>query len=439
MKKQISLLTVMLFAISMLIVSCNQDVHTHTFEEQWTSDTTHHWKVATCGCEDAEVEKLEHNFGKWTTIKEATEDSEGIKEKSCSVCKYKATEVITKLAHTHKFSTILTSNESKHWYACSCGVKQDESEHSFGEYVSNNDATTEADGTKARTCSECGFKNVVVDEGSKLELAPEGFVVIPSGTFKMGSSAGYDYNKPVHSVIITKDFYMSKYEVTQAEYEKYCSYGENSPSSTYGDGENYPAYYVRWYDALVYCNNRSIAEGLTPCYSISGSINPSDWGTVPTTSNNTWDAVVCDWNANGYRLPTEAEWEYAARAGDNTVSSLTYSGTNDVDKLGDYAWYYRNSSDKTYVVGTKLPNAFGLYDMNGNVWEWCWNWYTSSYNITTEGGSDPTGAISGYERALRGGSYYFLSEYCTVSYRDGEKPYSHLSDIGFRVVRSCSK
>ena len=107
-------------------------------------------------------------------------------------------------------------------------------------------------------------------------VVPEGFVLIPAGTFQMGSNEGYSNNKPVHEVTITKPFYMGKYEVTQAEYEKYCSYGSDSPSSSYGDGDNYPAYYVSWYDALVYCNKRSIAEGLTPCYSIKGSTDPKD-------------------------------------------------------------------------------------------------------------------------------------------------------------------
>ena len=226
----------------------------------------------------------------------------------------------------------------------------------------------------------------------------ERFVLIPAGSFKMGCN-NWDATKPVHEVTITKPFYMGKYEVTQAEYEKYCSYtGTDSPSSSYGDGDNYPAYYVSWYDALIYCNKRSMAEGLTPCYSIDDSPNPEDWGDVPTSSNSTWDAVECDWTVNGYRLPTEAEWEYAARAGDNTVDSFTYSGTNNVDELGDYAW---TSNDTTHEVGTKLPNAFGLYDMTGNVWEWCWNWFTDSYDTTTEGGSDPTGASDGGDRVTR--------------------------------------
>ena len=271
----------------------------------------------------------------------------------------------------------------------------------------------------------------------------ERFVLIPAGTFQMGNTEGYNDNKPVHEVTITKPFYMGKYEITQAEYEKYCSYtGSNSPSSSYGDGDNYPAYYVSWYDALVYCNKRSIAEGLTPCYSINDSTNPEEWGELPTAYDDplrdTWDAVECDWNANGYRLPTEAEWEYAARARDNTVDSLTYSGTSNVDELGDYAWYKDNSNSTTHEVGTKKANAFGLYDMSGNVYEWCWNWFTSEYDENTEGGNNPTGSSAGSYRVYRGGSWYGDSDSCAVSCRYYYGP-SICNLLGFRVVRASSK
>ena len=491
----------------------DSDRHEHSFSKDWTSNATEHWHAATCGHAEEVSDKTAHTFGEWKTTVEATEEAEGSKERSCSVCGYKATEAIEKLAHTHKFATAWASDTSGHWHAAICEHTDEKSgfaEHTFGEYVSNNDATTEADGTKTRECSVCGYKETVVDEGSKIHvhtfaeewtsdetyhwhsatcghdvtdskaahtfgeyvsnndatteadgtktrecsvcgykdtvtdegskiIVPEGFVLIPAGTFQMGSNVGYSDNKPVHEVTITKPFYTGKYEVTQAEYEKYCSYGGSSPSSDKGDGDNYPAYYVSWYDALVYCNKRSMAEGLTPCNSISGSTDPSKWGTVPTSSSNTWNAVVCNWNANGYRLPTEAEWEYAARAEDNTVASLTYSGTSDVNKLGEYAWYSSNSNSKTHEVGTKKANGFGLYDMSGNVWEWCWNWFTNSYDAETEGGSDPTGSSAGSLRVYRGGSWCSNSDRCAVSCRSNYYPNYRISHLGFRVVRASSK
>lgn len=439
MKKQIGLFTAILFAVSTLMVSCSQEVHEHTFAEEWCSDETYHWHAATCEHTTEVSGKAAHSFGEWTVTKKATEEAEGSRERSCTVCGYTATEEIEKLVHTHKFATEWTSDETNHWHASTCGheVTEGKTAHTFGDYVSNNDATTEADGTKTRKCSVCGCEDTVTDEGSMIGV-PEVFVLIPAGTFQMGSNEGYSNNKPVHEVTITKPFYMGKYEVTQAEYEKYCSYGSSSPSSSYGDGDNYPAYYVSWYDALVYCNKRSMAEELTPCYSINGSTDPADWGDVPTSSNSTWNAVVCNWNANGYRLPTEAEWEYAARAEDNTVDSLTYSGTSDVNKLGEYAWYSSNSNSTTHEAGTKLPNEFGLYDMSGNVWEWCWNWYTNSYDAEAEGGSDPTGSSAGSDRVRRGGSWYFDSGDCAVSFRDYGSPSYRGRYLGFRVVRASS-
>jgi formylglycine-generating enzyme required for sulfatase activity len=159
---------------------------------------------------------------------------------------------------------------------------------------------------------------------------------------------------------------------------------------------------------------------------------------VPTSSDSKWNAVICNWNANGYRLPTEAEWEYAARAGDNTVDSLTYSGTSDKNKVDDYAWYMDNSNSTTHEVGKKEANAFGLYDMSGNVWEWCWNWWTSSYDEETEGESDPTGSSAGSYRVFRGGSWYNFFDSCAVSCRYYYGPDYRYFNVGFRVVRASS-
>ena len=421
--------------------------HTHKYSEDWTSDETYHWHLATCEHPTEVSDKAKHTFGDWKVTKDPTEEEVGSKERICSVCNYKETAEIEKLAHTHKFSNDWTYDGAYHWKAATCEHTTEVSgkaEHTFSDWQVIKEASCTEKGEKKGTCTTCGYEKTEITDKAEhtytdgiCECGMREMVLIPAGTFQMGSEKGYDDNKPVHQVTITKDFYMGKYEVTQAEYEKYCSYGSSSPSSSKGEGDNYPAYYVSWYDALVYCNKRSIAEGLTPCYSISGNTDPNKWGTVPTSSISKWNAVVCDWNANGYRLPTEAEWEYAARAGDDTVSSLTYAGTNSSSKLGEYAWYTSNSSSKTHEVGTKKANAFGLYDMSGNVWEWCWNWFTNNYNTGTEGGSDPTGASSGDYRVGRGGGWINFSDYCAVSCRDGYYPYGRRNHVGFRVVCSA--
>ena len=459
-----------------------EPAHSHEFSDSWSKDGTYHWHASTCEHTTEVSDKAKHTFGNWTTTKEATEEAEGSKERTCTVCGYKTTEVIPKLEHKHTYSEDWTKDETYHWHAATCEHTTEvrgKANHSFGDWTVTKEATEEAEGSRERSCTVCGYTATEAIEklahthkfssdwtydgthhwkvatcGHTTEVSDKSehtytngicvcgmreMVLIPAGIFQMGSKAGGDNEKPVHQVTITKSFYMGKYEVTQAEYEKYCSYtGSNSSSSDYGDGDNYPAYFVSWYDALVYCNKRSMAEGLSPCYSISGNTDPSKWGTVPTIYNDsTWNAVVCDWNANGYRLPTEAEWKYAARAGDNTVSSLTYAGTNSSSNLGKYAWYESNSNDATHEVGTKLPNAYGLYDMSGNVWEWCWNWYTNSYDAETEGGSDPTGTSAGSRRVYRGGCWYNFSDDCAVSYRDYGSPNLRDYGLGFRVVRSA--
>jgi len=261
-------------------------------------------------------------------------------------------------------------------------------------------------------------------------------VSIHGGTFTMGSSDSLDYlASPPHHVTISKGFYMGKYEVTQEQYQAVTGlnpsyfHGGNGREPTSGEIQGRrPVESLSWYDAIVFCNRLSIKEGLTPAYRISNSINPNDWGTVPTSSNATWDAAEIVSGSTGYRLPTEAQWEYACRAGTTTAYN---TGNTISDSTG---WYLNNSNSKTHEVGLKPPNAWGLYDMHGNVDELCWDWLG---NYSDGAQTDPTGAASGVFRVVRGGSWYVDGQNLRSAYRLGIRFGSNYraEGVGFRLIR----
>ena len=226
---------------------------------------------------------------------------------------------------------------------------------------------------------------------------------------------------PLHNVTLSS-FYMAETEVTQGEYQQVMG---SNPAHDYGVGDNYPVYYVNWYDAVKYCNKKTINEGLTPCYSVNGDTNPDNWGNSFTPH--------CNWNANGYRLPTEAEWEYAVRGGIHESDNYRYSGCNTESELPNYAWYSANSGGTSHEVGTKLPNQLGLYDMSGNEWEWSWDWY-GSYNSSSQ--TNPHGPNSGSRRVLRSGSWYLNAMFCRVANRSSSNPSNSYYNIGFRIIRA---
>ena len=263
-----------------------------------------------------------------------------------------------------------------------------------------------------------------------------GFIFVQGGSFTMGDTRGKGCEDELPTHIDTlNSFYIGKFEVTQKEFSKYMA-PDIKPDTTwtikYGLGANYPAYNVSWYAILKYCNLRSVKEELAPCYRIGGSTNPNDWGSIPTFKDSIWDAVICDWNANGYRLPTEAEWEYAARGATNEPDYL-YSGS---DKIEYVAWYLDNSEDTSHPVGEKKDNSIGIYDMSGNIWEWCWDRYSDSYYRSSPR-NNPVGPSSGLSRVFRGGGWNYNASLCRVANRADGAPYESYIFVGFRVCRSA--
>ena len=273
-------------------------------------------------------------------------------------------------------------------------------------------------------------------------------VFVEGGTFTLGAAtqpstdgvgANYDGRaiSNAHNVTLSS-FCIGQTTVTQAQF---AAVMDTNPSQ-FPDDPNKPVEQVTWYGAITFCNKLSLLEGKMPVYSLSPDI---DWANfkyidIPKISDATWDAVTMNIFANGYRLPTEAEWEYAARGGQKSLTAqgnppdYFYAGSNTADEV---AWYWDNGEDRTWPVGQRLPNALGLYDMSGNVIEWCWDLYD---NYTATAKTNPTGpttsSFTPIGRLQRGGSAFDNAYYLSVSCRGAFMPHTGWMNggLGFRVV-----
>lgn len=270
-------------------------------------------------------------------------------------------------------------------------------------------------------------ENYIVVQGTKF-----------TGTAVSGSSVFISGRK-----LTIPTLHVCVHEVTQKQYSTYCKFANPSglrPDSR-GTGDNYPAYFIDWYDCIVYCNLRSIAEGLEPCYKLGTETNPKLWSGTggndtegyygPQEINTAWNAITCDFSANGWRMLRDVEWEYLAREGNLTGAQKLYSGSDEIEAVG---WYTLNSFGKTYEVKTKDANALGIYNMTGNVWEYIWDWSGTITSSTSIDG--PTSSPSG-KRMVRGGGFNASADDCKIgSHGVQNSPKDSWANCGVRVART---
>jgi formylglycine-generating enzyme required for sulfatase activity len=235
-------------------------------------------------------------------------------------------------------------------------------------------------------------------------------VRIPAGSFPMGSpedeEGRFEHEGPLHTVEVSA-FRCMRYPVTRSLYSEVMG---KDPGWPEGEADDRPVNNVSWHDAVAFCNRLSEREGLKPCYRIAGE-------------QATWDR-----QATGFRLPTEAEWEYACRAG----TSSRWSWGDDPEEARHHAWFGENSDGHPHPVGRKKPNLWGLHDVHGSVWEWCWDWF-APYRAQAE--EDPIGPESGLGRVVRGGSFANTPRILRSAYRNWVVPESRNRNFGFRCVR----
>jgi|GEM_PF-1347515 len=282
---------------------------------------------------------------------------------------------------------------------------------------------------------------------SIMPLAPiaERMQLVEGGTFTMGCELKKDVclerSSPAHRVSLSS-FYIGQTEVSFEEYDAFCKAQGRTKPSRIGWWRGKRPVGVSWYDAIEYCNWLSGVSGLENCYTVHKET--IDRNNKSTTDSKRW-LVVCDFSKNGYRLPTEAEWEYAAKGGNKGQGHL-YAGTSIKDSLASYgnfcstscteSWKDRSQDDGydyTAPIGTYRPNELGIYDMSGNVWEWCWDW-EEPYKEANQ--TNPTGALSGENRIIRGGGYMGYPSELLISRRGSNTPDNMGTYHGFRLART---
>lgn len=269
------------------------------------------------------------------------------------------------------------------------------------------------------------------------EFLPE-MVEVKGGAFTMGDSWNASPAKgefPLHEVTVNS-FLMEKTETTQDIFEYVMN--EYNPSAIVTNdplflGAKMPVNKISWFEAIVFCNVLSNVCGLEPCYSLNGETDATKWGNIPTVKDG-WNNIKCDISKSGYRLPTEAEWEFACGGGARPNRDK-YAGTNHDDELYKYAWCASEAEETIHIGALKRENTLNLYDLSGNVMEWC---YDAWYSYTEDSQNNPVMENeSVYKHVTRGGSWKWNNDsFCRTSWRDGNNSHYRSADVGFRMVRS---